>query len=208
MDEIDALVAELPDEIVDYIGELQDSNETLQKSLTEAQAQMSDTEDDEPVDDRDPIEKAFDSLDDEAASIFKEKLDRLDILEEKVTSAEIAAADNVFIAKARAYDGLGDPNELGPALRRLAETDPEDAALIEKAFAAAAEQAATSDLYEELGHEIHKSTDVDAQVEVIAKSYQTTDPSMSIEEARSKAWENNPELYEEHSRDQQAKQRL
>lgn len=208
MDEIDALVAELPDEIVDYIGELQDSNETLQKSLTEAQAQMSDTEDDEPVDDRDPIEKAFDSLDDEAAAAFKEKLDRLDTLEEKVTKAETAAADDVYIAKARAYDGLGDPNELGPALRRLAETDPEDAALIEKAFAAAAEQAATSDLYEELGHEIHKSTDVDAQVEVIAKSYQTTDPSMSIEEARSKAWENNPELYEEHSRDQQAKQRL
>lgn len=206
MDEIDALVADLPDEIVDFIGDLQDSVENLTKSLEEAQA----APDPDPVvvDDRDPIEKAFDELDEDAAVLIKEKLDRLDILEEKVTKSEEVAADTEYIAKARAYDGVGDPDEIGPALRRLAEVSPEDAATFEKAFAAAAEQVATGDLYQELGHEIHKSTDVDEQIQAIAKSYQEKNPELEDSEARSMAWENNPELYEEHSRDQTAKQRL
>jgi len=204
VDEIDDLVAELPDEIVDYIGDLQDSVETLTKSLDEAKA----VDDPEVIDERDPITKALDTLDDEAAAVIVDKLEQLDVLEAKVTKAEEDASDTEFIAKARAYDGLGDPDEIGPALRRLTESAPEDAALFVKAFDAAMEQAATGDLYTELGHEVHKSTDIDEQVAEIAKSYQTANPELSSEEARSMAWENNPELYEEHRVEQQSRQRL
>ena len=204
MDEIDALVADLPDEIVDFIGDLQDSVETLTKSLEEAQA----PNDDPVVDERDPITKALETLDDEDAAVLAEKLERLDTLEEKVTKAEEDKADTEYIAKARAFDGAGDPEDIGPALRRLADVSPEDAELFEKAFAAMSEQAVTGTLYEELGHAINKSTDVDEQVEAIAKSYQEANPALSSEESRAMAWENNPELYEEHSREQQARQRL
>jgi len=204
VDAIDDLVAELPDEIVDYIGDLQDSVETLTKSLEEAKA----VDDPVVVDDRDPIEKALDTLDDDAAAVITEKLEQLDVLESKVTKAEEDAADAEFIAKARSFDGLGDPDEIGPALRRLASSAPEDAAVFEKAFAAAAEQLATGDIYTELGHEVHKSTDIDEQVAEIAKSYQTANPELSGEEARSMAWENNPELYEEHRLEQRSRQRL
>jgi hypothetical protein len=198
MDEIDALVAELPDEIVDYIGDLQDSVEELTKRL--------DAEFEED-DDTDPIEKALGSMNPDAAAVIQEKLARLDALEETVYTSAIEKADSEYIAKARAFDGLGNPLEIGPALRRLAEVSPEDADLIEKALSAAAEQTKTSDLYEELGHAIAKSGDAETQVHAIAKSMQDADPSLSEEEARSIAWERNPELYDEHFREQQAKQR-
>lgn len=199
MDAIDALVADLPDEIVDYIGDLQDSVENLTKSLEEAET------DPVVVDDRDPFEKALDGLDDESAAIIKSQIDKLSELEEKVTKAEQETADAEYISKARAFDGLGDPDEIGPALRRLSEVSPEDADLFEKAFAAASTQEVTATLYEELGHSISKSTDVDVQVAAIAKSYQEANPELTEADARSQAWENNPELYEEHGREQQAK---
>jgi hypothetical protein len=200
VDEIDALVADLPDEIVDYIGGLQDSVEDLTKSLEDAESNDPDV-----VDDRDPFEKALDGLDDESAAIIKGQIDKLSELEEKVTNAERETADAEYIAKARAFDGLGDPNDLGPALRRTAELLPEDADLFEKAFAAASTQEVTATLYEELGHTISKATDVDEQIAVIAKSYQDANPALEEAEARSIAWENNPELYEEHSREQRSR---
>jgi len=199
MDEIDALVSELPDEIVDYIGDLQDSVEDLTKRLEEDTEEIDDT--------TDPIEKALGAMDEDAAALIQERLEKLDELEETVVATEIEKADSEYIAKARAFDGLGDPEEIGPALRRLAEVSPEDADLIEKAFTAAAEQTKTSDLYEELGHAIAKSGDAETQIHTIAKSMQEANPSLSEEEARAEAWEQNPELYEEHARERQANQR-
>lgn len=200
MDEIDALVAELPDEIVDYIGDLQDNVEELTKRLEEVEYVEDDGE-------YDPIAKALGEMDEEAASILQEKLEKLDALEATVIENEIEKADNEYIAKARAFDGLGDPNEIGPALRRLSEVSPEDAAVVEKALTAAAEQTRTSDLYEELGHAIAKVGSAEDQIVQIAKAAQNADPSLSEEEARAKAWEENPELYEEHAREMAERQR-
>lgn len=202
MDAIDALVADLPDEIVDYIGDLQDSVEDLTKSLEEAQ-----TDPVTVVDNREPFEKALDGLDDESAAIIKGQIDKLSELEEKVTKAEHDAADAEYITKARAFDGLGDPAEIGPALRRLADVSPEDADLFEKAFVAASTQEITATLYEELGSSINKSTDVDVQIETIAKSYRDANPQLSEADANAQAWENNPELYDEHTREQRSRTR-
>jgi len=199
MDEIDALVAELPDEIVDYVAELQDSVEDLTKRLDAVEV-----EDD---DDTDPIEKALDSMDEDSAEALRERLARLDTLEETVNENEVEKADAEYIAKARAFDGLGDPEEIGPALRRLAEVNAEDADLIEKALTAAAEQTKTSDLYEELGHAIAKSGDAETQITQIAKAHRDADSTLSEEEARSMAWEENPDLYEEHQREMAERQR-
>ena len=198
MDEIDALVAELPDEIVDYVAELQDSVEDLTKRLDAVEVEDDDT---------DPIEKALDSMDEESAEALRERLARLDTLEETVNENEVQKADAEYIAKARAFDGLGDPDEIGPALRRLSEVNAEDAELIEKDLTAAAEQTKTSDLYEELGHAIAKSGDAETQITQIAKAHRDADPALSEEEARSMAWEENPDLYEEHHREMSERQR-
>lgn len=200
MDEIDALVAELPDEIVDYVAELQDSVEDLTKRLEEVEVDFDD-------DDTDPIAKALEEMDEDSAIAIQEKLAKLDELEATVTEGEIEKADNEYIAKARAFDGLGDPEEIGPALRRLAEVNAEDADLIEKALTAAAEQTKTSDLYEELGHAIAKSGDAETQITQIAKAHRESDPDLSEEEARAMAWEENPDLYEEHQREMAERQR-
>lgn len=209
MDEIDALVNELPDEIVEYIAELQEETTQLRKRLEEVEVNKADEADEE--DDRDAIEKAFDALPEELQAIIVEKFDRLAELEAEQAEEAIAKRDAEFVAKARAFDGLGDPDELGPALRRLADESPEDAELIEKALSAAAAQTEeTQTIYDEIGHAVNKSADSDTvgKVEAIAKSYQEANPALSDEDAMAQAWEHNPELYDEYVLEQRNNQRL
>lgn len=191
--DIDAVVAELPDEIVNYIGELQDEVTSLTKSLDEANESA-------PVEDDglDPIEKALGDLDDDGAKAIREKLELLDSLEQTIVAGAIEKSDMTYIEKARAFDGFADPDVLGPALRRLAAGNPDDVAVVEEAFAKAAAQTNVTTLYDELGTTIAKSGDAESQIDQIAKSLVTVDPNLTIEEARAEAWERNPELYAEH----------
>ena len=206
MDEIDALVNDLPDEIVDYIVDLQSTVETLTKRAEEAEALAVD---DDEVDERSPLTKALEDIeDDDARSYIIEKLTELAELQERSQQEEIAKADAEYVAKVRGFDGLGDPDVLGPALRRVASLFPEDAEVFEKAFAAAAEQTAESSLYDEIGHSLTKSSDVLGEVETIAKAYREADPTLDDASARSMVWESRPELYDEYVQEQRDRQRL
>jgi hypothetical protein len=207
------MVNELPDEVVEYIGELQQEKDTIQKSLDEANEALAATtiEHDDEVDERDPLQKALDEMPEDAREILDSALDRLESLEAEAVAKARAEADATFIAKAREFDGLGDPDDLGPALRRISEGEStaEDAELIEKALAAAAAQANESGtIYDEIGHAIAKSGSVEAEVDSIAKAYREADPSLTEGDAMAMAWERNPELYDEYVKEQRDKTRL
>jgi hypothetical protein len=176
MDDFDALVNELPDEIVDYIDDLQTQVASLTKRLDEAETIAKAYEADEDEDEVEylsPLEKALGDIeDDEARAFIIEKLN-------EAATVEIEKRDAEFIAKARTFDGLGDPDVLGPALRRLADALPEDVDIFEKALSAAAQQVNESNtLYDEIGHAVSKSSDVLTEVENIAKSYREADPAL------------------------------
>jgi len=210
MDEIDALVNDLPDEIVDFIADLQSSVQTLTKRAEDAEALAANVviEDDE-VDERDRLTKALEDIeDDEARAFIIEKLDELETIREQAEVEAIAKADAEYISKAREFDGLGDPDVLGPALRRVAELSPEDAEIFEKALAAAAEQTSESSLYDEIGHSLAKASDVLTEVEAISKSYREADPTLDEAAANAKVWENRPDLYDEYVSEQRNRQRL
>lgn len=193
MDRIDALVNELPDEVVDLIGDLQDQVEDLTKRLEDAEAT--------PVEvptTSDPIAKALASLDPEVASVVKSQADRLAEAEARLAAAEAEKADAAYIAKARAFDGVvASPEEFGPALRRIAETHPNEAAYIEKALAAASERIRVSKVFDEIGHGISTPGSAFDRATAIAKSKVDAGEALDIESARADVWTENPSLYAE-----------
>lgn len=188
--DIEALVNDLPDEIIDYIGGLQEQTESLQKRLDEIEA--------ETEEDLDPIEKALSEAPAEFVELWKADRTRLEQLEKETERARIAKADATWTDKARAFDGIVKAEEFGPTLRRVAEYLPEDAEAITKALTAAAEQHRTADIFKELGTSASGTTDSETQIEAIAKSFQEADPKMGDDEARALAWERNPELYNQY----------
>lgn len=186
-----ALVDELPDEVVDLIAEQQEEIEKLQKRLDGEVSDTPDTPDSEE-------ETSF-------AKSFPEEYARLQAAEAALAAERTARADAEWVAKADSYRPLAvDPAELGPALRQVAETLPEAAALVEKALQAATAQVATADIFKELGHGVPTPGSAEEQIEQIAKARLAEDPSLeSIEAARADVYIENPDLYARYQAERQ-----
>lgn len=202
-DELQALVDELPDEIINYIGDLEEQAATAQAEVEKARAAQVEDEGDD-----DPIAKALSELPPEVASIVKAQQDRLSEAEKALEASKIAKADETYITKAREFDGVIDkPEDFGPVLRQFAEAHPEAAETLEGQLRAASQVVTKSALFEEFGHSAPASGTAEGEVLAIAKSYQEANPDLSIEEARAKAWENNPEMYERYVEEQRQRTR-
>lgn len=196
-EEIQALVDELPDEIVDYIGELEDRASVAETELAKARGEA-----DEDVD---PIAKALDELPEEVAAVIKADRERLQKAEQDLAAERIAKANETFITKARGFDGVIDkPEDFGPVLREFAEANPEAAEQLEAQLRAASQRVAKSSLFSEFGHEAQTS-EVDSEVEAIAKTYVEANPELSLAEARGMVWEKNPDLYERYRSEKQSR---
>lgn len=184
-----ALVDELPDEIVDLIVEQEETIEKLQKRL--------DGVDEDGAPDEDPAT--------EFAKSFPEEFARLQAAEEALAAERTARADAEWVAKARTFSALTiNPDEFGPVMRRVADALPEDAAVIEKALSAAVAQVETADIFKELGHATPIPGSVDDQVEQIAKGLLAEDPTLeTIEAARAEAYLQNPDLYSQYQAERQ-----
>lgn len=196
--DIEALVKNLPDEVVDLVVGQQDEIEELKKRL--------DAQDPAPVaDPATALAKALSTLPPEVAGVISDLQTRVVKAETELTAASEtirkglnAQSDQAFIAKAASWSNIVDsPAEMGPALRKIAEVLPTEAALIEKTLTAAHERASYGLLFKELGYGADGTGDSESRVDTIAKSLQTADPTLSIEAARSLAYEQNPGLYEE-----------
>jgi hypothetical protein len=190
--ELQALVDELPDEVIDYIGELEDRAVSAETEV----AKLRTEEEDE---DLDPVSKALSSLPEDVASIVKAQQDRLTAAEEELATERIAKADMTFITKARSFDGLIDKaEEFGPILRQFSETHPEAAASLESSMRAASQRLSKAALFGEYGHDVPGTGSVEGEVAVLSKKFQEADPKLSDAEARAEVWERNPELYDRY----------
>jgi hypothetical protein len=194
MDDLEALVAQVPEEILNYI-------EDLETRVEKAEAAVAPEGDDE----QDAIAKALNELPEGVADLFKSQRDRLEEAEKALEAERVAKADTEWIAKARAFDGLVDsPEDFGRKLRQVAETDSELADEIAKALSAANEQVTKSSLFSEVGHNTAPAAgSAEEKISTIAKSLQEADPAKSKEQAEAEAWEMNPELYEQHVAERQ-----
>jgi hypothetical protein len=197
--DIETLVKNLPEEVVELVVGQQDEIEDLRKKLEAHSAP--EVEAPETT-----LAKALSALPPEVAQVISAQQERLATAEASLAQAtEIinkgltAQSDQQFIAKAASWTNIVDsPAELGPALRRIAEALPQDAAVIEKTLTAAHERASYGLLFKELGYGAEGTGESADRVDQIAKSLQANDPTLSPEAARSLAFEQNPGLYESY----------
>lgn len=188
--DIDALVDAMPDEAVAFVADLVEENANLRKRLNDS---------DDVAGDGDPIAKALTQLPSHVAEVIKADRARLAELETTLQKREEEAADMAYIAKARSFsDVVPSPEEFGPALRRIADALPEEAALVEKALETANARLESAAIFKELGSGLPAPTDAEGRIEAIAKSMVDSGAEADIEAARAAAWERNPDLYAEH----------
>lgn len=185
--EIEAMVDELPEQIVDYLVELQDENETLKKSL----------ELETEVDGDIAIEKAMSALPDEMVALWKADRKRLAEAETSLAKQRDDALHAVYVAKAREFPKIvDDVDAFATVLADVAKGIGSEAVdTITKTLKTASERLESADLFAELGKGAPVVTDTEGRIEQIAKSLKEADPTMDDASARALAWERNPELY-------------
>ena len=114
-------------------------------------------------------------------------------------------ADSDAIVKAReSYQSLGiDPEQVGPALRRLSETDADLAKAIETALVSANAKVESADIFSEIGKSaLPSSGSAYEQADVMAKAAFAAGHSATIEQALTDVFTSNPDLYSQYLSDQ------
>jgi hypothetical protein len=193
----------LDPEVAEYIANLETESEELQKSLSALVEEVEKGYHDPEDDDGGEEEDIFKSLDPDVARIVKADRERLEKAEGELEAFRIEKANQTFIAKAAEFRGVVDnPESFGPDLRAIHELDPEIAKRVETMLAVAAERIAKGDLFAEYGT-ARNGLDGNAyqKATAIAKSMVENDPNLTLEEARARVWESNPDLYEEYRSD-------
>jgi len=142
--------------------------------------------------DPEPVEK---ELPDDVQLLIKERDDRIAVLEETVEKARAEARDAEYVEKARELEPmLGNPDEVGPVLRRLADAAPDDTDSLLNMLKAAAQLPELASIFKEIGQ-----AGGDEQVDVVAKrdewvnDYMEKNTDTSIHKARAAFWKAHPE---------------
>ena len=198
MDELAALVEQVPDEVLDYIEELETRVEKAESALAEVPEPEDNT-------DGDPIAKALADLPEEISKAFKDQQERLAEAEKALAAERVAKADAEWTEKARSFDGLvDDPAEFGKELREIADSNPELAESIVTKLQAASNRISKSALFVEKGHAVPAVGSAEEKIQNIAKASVEADPSKSMEVATAEAWEANPDLYDQYQEERRS----
>lgn len=106
-------------------------------------------------------------------------------------------ADAEAVAKARtAYANLGlDPEQVGPALRRLSESDSDLAKSVMDVLAAADAKAESADIFTEIGKSVRPSGTAYEKAEAMAKAAVVDGKSATFEQALTDVFASNGDLY-------------
>ncbi len=193
--ELADLVEQVPEEVLDYIVD-------LEERVEKAEDAVSDTEP-EPVD---AFQKAMAELPTEVAKAFEDQRSRLETAEAVVQTQQVEKADAVWVAKARAVDGLiDDPEDFGKELRAVATANPKLAESIMSKLTVAAERFEKAGLFTESGHSLVAAGSAAEKITNIAKAATEADPAKSQAQAETEAWEANPDLYDEHVAEQRTR---
>jgi len=195
MSEPSALSATDLEELVEYVEKLEAEVVDLTKRL-----------EDDPLPEETEITKALTELPEDVAKAIEAERTELAEKREEVAKADIEKADREYVAKMEALPGIVDsPKDFGPVLRQVAAFDADLAKSIEAVLEAANARIEKGDLFTEVG-KVTTTTGGDAMEKAtsIAKSMVEATPELSLEEARSRVWETNPELYAEYNAEREA----
>lgn len=166
-----------------------------------------------PEDQRPALELVLKAHDDEVAELRKQAETETTKADEaiKIAKAEQEKRETrEFIAKSAELDQLvKDDDEFGPVLREIAKAEEAGhlsegtVKKLDTVLKAANETIASGSVFNEFGRAGHGSGgDAETKVENIAKALREADPTLTKEQAFSKALEQNPALYDEIRKEQ------
>lgn len=172
----------------DFEGFTDDQRAAVEGVFTEYEATIADLA---PVEEEDVTKEAAP----EVQELIAKQAAELEAAREEITKERKARRDAEFITKAETLETvLGDPTEWGPILDQLEEGAPEAFGKLTERLVAAKAQIETGDLFKELG----KSGDGEPdKLAALTKAKMELNPELTVEQARSQVWRENPELVEE-----------
>ena len=120
--------------------------------------------------------------------------------EEALIAERNARADEAAVIKAAAWSNLTlDPSTVGPALRRLSESDPDLASEVVKALDSANAVAVADSVFTEIGGDTAPDPDsAFGEVDALAKARVADGKATTYAEAIMAVAQENPSLYERH----------
>lgn len=174
-----------------------DRVKALEAEVEKAKAASVEIEVGEEEDDMEEEEDMMKSLPQPVREMLEKAANEAAEAREELRKERERRADEEFVAKAAAWSHLTmDPKEVGPALRRLTESDSKLGEVISKALEAANAQAESAAIFDEIGRGAQPThSDAYGKVQALAKAAVDAGEYSTIEQAISQVVLKNPELY-------------
>jgi hypothetical protein len=178
------------------IAELEEATEEVAEETTEAPAEEAPVEEEDVMKSLpEPVQKAFESLRKQAEEA-QAKADEATTVLHKEREAH---ADAEAIEKARGWSHLSlDAQEVGPALRRLAQIDESLAKSVTEVLESVNAQAESADIFAEIGRTTGTSGNAFSQLESMAKSAVSEGKASTVEQALADLAVAEPSLYSQY----------
>jgi hypothetical protein len=177
------------------IAELEEATEEVAEE-TEAPAEEAPVEEEDVMKSLpEPVQKAFETLRKQA----EEAQAKADEATTVLLKEREAHADAEAIEKARGWSHLNlDAQEVGPALRRLAQVDEALAKSVTEVLESVNAQAESADIFAEIGRTTGISGNAFSQLEAMAKSAVSEGKASTVEQALSDLAVAEPSLYAQY----------
>lgn len=178
------------------IAELEEATEEVAEETTEAPAEEAPVEEEDVMKSLpEPVQKAFAVLQKQAEEA-QAKADEATTVLQKEREAH---ADAEAIEKARGWSHLSlDAQEVGPALRRLAQIDESLAKSVTEVLESVNAQAESADIFAEIGRTTGISGNAFSQLESMAKSAVSEGKASTVEQALADLAVAEPSLYAQY----------
>lgn len=188
-------IAELEDGTEEVADETE-ANKKKKKMAKEDDAMDSSEEEEDVMKSMpEPVQKAFETLRKQA----EEAQAKADEAESVLQTEREAHADAEAIEKARGWSHLSlDAQEVGPALRRLAQIDETLAKSVTEVLESVNAQAESADIFAEIGRTTGTSGNAFSQLESMAKSAVSEGKASTVEQALADLAVAEPSLYSQY----------
>jgi len=177
------------------IADVEAENAALRKAAEQAPTPDGDGSDDEVLKSLpEPARAAFEQMQKQADEAVAKANEATETLRKE--REQRADAESVEMVKSLGFLTVLDADKVGPALRKMRETDPATADEIEKALKSANAQAESADIFKSLGA-TGSAASGSAYDDLVAKgaAIQAVEPDLTKAQAFAKAVAANPDLY-------------
>lgn len=194
----------LEEAYIERVVELEKALAETQEKLAKAYDAKMKEEEDEEEEEEDDEEAMMKSLPAPVREMLQKAEASATEAREELKKERDNRRDEQYVAKASAWSSLTvDPQNLGPALRKLSDIDATLGEVIEKALESANAQAESAQIFDEIGRGSRPTEgNAFAKVETLAKAAFVAGEYSTVEQAMTGVILKNPDLYAEYRKEQ------